>query len=314
MLLKSDNKKDMKKVSAKPIQSYSKVAPFFFLTTRPRTAHYAWKYIFTILKDFFLIQQLQKLHFTKRPVINVETDIDDKIPFVPDHVDTYLDFVNFFVQPMDMLKKRLGYKRASQYLCLYLKFLTRIYRNSSLIYRFCLTTTTRPKYYKSHKFRTIHFFDPHLLCVPSIHVAIAAGTYAWFKQCFKIGIFPKEEAEQYLEEIRNKAVRIVESVLFIKQHSVNCIPLALYMLSSTMNKSFFSAHDAADFIDALFRESPEINSEVRQEILEHFYYMYDRTLLESRFSADWQDCIRRWLLDFASSTGQKINLTRANAL
>ena len=256
-----------------------------------------------------MIQQLQKLHFTKRPVINVETDIDDKIPFVPDHVDTYLDFVNFFVQPMDMLKKRLGYKRASQYLCLYLKFLTRIYRNSSLIYRFCLTTTTRPKYYKSHKFRTIHFFDPHLLCVPSIHVAIAAGTYAWFKQCFKIGIFPKEEAEQYLEEIRNKAVRIVESVLFIKQHSVNCIPLALYMLSSTMNKSFFSAHDAADFIDALFRESPEINSEVRQEILEHFYYMYDRTLLESRFSADWQDCIRHWLLDFASSTGQKINLT-----
>lgn len=113
MLLKSDNKKDMKKVSAKPIQSYSKVAPFFFLTTRPRTAHYAWKYIFTILKDFFLIQQLQKLHFTKRPVINVETDIDDKIPFLPDHVDTYLDFVNFFVQPMDMLKKRLGYKRVS---------------------------------------------------------------------------------------------------------------------------------------------------------------------------------------------------------
>lgn len=104
-------------------------------------------------------------------------------------------------------------------------------------------------------------------------------------------------------------MRIVESVLFIKQHSVNCIPLALYMLSSTMNKSFFSAHDAADFIDALFRESPEINSEVRQEILEHFYYMYDRTLLESRFSADWQDCIRHWLLDFASSTGQKINLT-----
>ena len=291
-------------INLKPISSYSSVAPFFYLTTCPCTARYAWKFIFTIIKDFFLLQALQKLHLTKRPVINVETNIDSKIPFKPEHVKAYLGFVSFFIKPMDMLKNRLGMKKASPYLCLYLKFLTNIYANAATIYRFCMTTTTRPKYYKTHKFRTIHFFDPHLLCVPSIHVAISAGTEAWFRQCFKTGLFPQDEAEKYLCEIKASAIEIVESVLFIKQHSVNCIPLALYMLSSTMSKSFFSAQDASNFIEGLFAQTPEITPEVRNEIIEHFYYMYDRTLLESRFSSDWQNCIRHWLCDFAEQTGQ----------
>ena len=293
----------------KPIRKYSVVAPFFYLTTCPYTASYAWKLIFTIIKDFFLLQMGQKLHITKRPVINVETDIDEKIPFLPNEVKAYLEFVPFFVKPMDMLKNQLGIKKAAPYLCLYLKYLTMIYKNAATIYRFCMTTTSRPKYYKSHNFRTIHFFDPHLLCVPSIHVAVSAGTHAWFRQCFKTGIINQKDADEYLSEIKNHAVQIVESVLFIKQHSVNCVPLALYMLSSTMSKSFFSAQNAADFIDELFKDSTEISAEVRHEILEHFYYMYDRTLLESKYSANWQDCIRHWLIDYAAATGQDLSDT-----
>lgn len=290
----------------RPISSFSASAPFFSLGTKPCTARYAWTYIFTILKDFFFLQILQKLHLTRRPVINVETALDDKIAFRPEHVKVYLGFVQFFMKPMDMLEKQLGFKKAAPYNCLYLKFLTRIYKNAASIYSYCMTTTSRPKYYKSHKFRTIHFFDPHLLCVPSIHVAIAAGVTAWFKQCFKLGILPEEDQKEYMKELQTQATEIVESVLFIKQHSVNCIPLALYMLSSTMNKSFFSAQDATDFIDRLFRNSTEIEPEIKKEITEHFYYMYERTLLESRFSANWQNCIRHWLCDYAAQTGQKL--------
>ncbi|MBP5520470.1 MAG: hypothetical protein J6X84_07830 [Treponema sp.] len=248
----------------------------------------------------------QKFHFTKRLVINIETDIDDKIPFEPEQVKNYLSFVSFFLKPMDMLKNRLGYFKAAPYLCLYLKFLSKIYSNAATIFRYCMTTTTRPKYYKTRKFRTIHFFDPHLLCAPSIHVAISAGTYAWFKQCFMLGIFDNDEAQEYLAEIKTQAIKIVESVLFVKQHSVNCVPLALYMLSTTMNKSFFTAQDATDFIESLFVNSPEIDPQVRNEILEHFFYMYDRTLLESRFCDEWQICIKHWLNDFAVQSGQNV--------
>lgn len=293
------------KYSSVPLNKFSNLAPYFFLTLRPCTARQAWKFIFTIIKDFFLLQHLQKLHITKRPVVNVDTEIDEKIPFTPSYVTTYLGFVEFFIRPMDMLKKRLGYRKAASYLCLYLKFLTHIYSHASAIYRFCMTTTTRPRFYKNRKFRTIHFFDPHLLCVPSIHVAISAGSYAWFSQLFKTGILPQEEAEMRLNEIKKQAIAIVESVVFIKQHSVNCIPLALYMLSSTMYKSFFTVQDSINFIDDLFLETPEISPEVRQEIIDHFYYLYERTLLESKYSANWEECIQHWLMDFAAETGQQ---------
>lgn len=284
----------------KPISRYSALAPYFYLPFRAATASHAWTFIFTILRDFFFLQHLQKFHITNRRIINVDTDIDEKIPFVPQRIIAYLGFVSFFVKPMDMLKRRLGYKKAAPYICIYLRFLTQIYRNASSIYRFSMTTTTRPHYLKTHNFRTIHFFDPHLLCVPSIHVSISAGTLAWFRQFFKIGLFEQEEVDAYLEEIKAQAVSIVESVLFVKQHSVNCIPLALYMLSSTMNKSFFSAQDAIEFIDSLFLTSTEIDQATRTEIIEYFYYMYDRALLESKYSSNWQLCIQHWLDEFAS--------------
>lgn len=293
------------KAAHKPISHFSAVAPFIYLPLYPATASYAWKYIFTILKDFFILQFLQKFHITKRRVINVDTDIDDKIPFVPQRIFAYLSLVSFFVKPMDMLKRQLGLKKASSYLCLFLKFLTNIYQDASSIYRYSMTTTARPRYFKTHKFRTIHFFDPHLLCVPSIHVAISAGILAWFRQFFKVGLFTEEESKLYLEEINNQAVAIVESVLFVKQHSVNCVPLALYMLTATMSKSFFAPEDAISFIDSLFVNSKEITEETRKEIIDHFYYMYDRALLESKYSSNWRLCIQHWIDEFAASQEAK---------
>ena len=279
----------------RPINSFSCVAPYFYMPLYPGTAKHAWKYIFTILKDFFILQHLQKFHITKRRVI-------------PQNIFVYLSFVSFFVRPIDMLKHNLGLKKAAPYLCVYLKFLTSVYRNAASIYRYTMTTTSRPRYLKTHKFRTIHFFDPHLLCVPSIHVAISAGLYAWFRQFFKTGLFSNEEAEAYLNEIKKQALAIVESVLLVKQHSVNCIPLALYMLTSTMNKSFFSAQDAIDFIDSLFIDSTEIDQTTRKEIIEYFYYMYDRALLESKYSSDWRLCIQHWLEDFAKEQNKTVKV------
>ena len=292
--------KKEKRLSHKPIRKFSVVAPFFYLTTCPYTASYAWKLILTILKDFFLLQMGQKLHITKRPVINVETAIDEKIPFLPAQVKPYLEYVPFFVKPMDMLKTRLGLKQAAPYLCLYIKYLTMIYKNAATIYRFCMTTTSRPKYYKSHNFRTIHFFDPHLLCVPSIHVAVSAGTYAWFSQCFKTGILEKEDAEEYLSEIKKHATQIVESVLFIKQHSVNCIPAAIYMMT-VMLKDRFSIQDAVDFMDCLFVESTDIPEETKKEINTYIHTMFERFLLEGSSEEDWTAPIKNWLTTYKAS-------------
>lgn len=299
-------KKREQKYSSRPTGNFSVVAPFFFLLLSPATAKNAWGVIWVIIKDFFFLQLNQKFHFTKIPVIYVDTEIDDKIPFSPSHASDYMGFVEYFIRPFSMLKKRLGYKKAIPYINLYLKLIQKIYSNAALIYRFCMTTTRRPKYYKSKKFRAIHFFDPHLLCVPSIHVSIAAGLYAWFAQLYKTGILPEDEAARRLKEAKDQAVRIVESVLFVKQHSVNCVPLALYMMTSTMNKSFFTPKEACDFIDSLFVETDEISKEDKKLINEHFHYMYERALLENCYSSNWQECIRHWLVDYARETNQNL--------
>ena len=151
------NKIHAPRKSHRPISSFSSVAPYFYMPLYPRTARHAWTYIFTILRDFFILQHLQRFHITKRRVINVDTAIDEKIPFVPQRIFVYLSFVSFFVKPIDMLKRTLGLKRAAPYLCIYLKFLTSVYKNASSIYRYTMTTTTRPRYLKTRKFRTIHF-------------------------------------------------------------------------------------------------------------------------------------------------------------
>ena len=295
-----------KKYSQKSTWDFSSVKPFFYMLLRPRTFISAWKFIFSILRNFFLIQQMQVFHITHRPVINVQNALDDKIPFEPDKVNTYLGFVAFFIKPLDMLQKRLGYVKAAPYLRQHVKHLAAAYKNASSIYRYSMTTTNRPDYNENVAFKTIHAADPHLLCVPSLHVAICIVIYSCYKAFFKEGILPEEEAQRRLNEIKLRAIAIIESVLFVKQHSVNCIPTAFYMVNAVFGEDFFSAEEAISFFDDIFANSLEITSQVKQEIYEYFTLLFERNFLENSFNDKWQDSIKRWLKDYARQTGQEL--------
>ena len=289
---------------------FSAVSPYFNLLGRARTFFPAWHFIFSVTHNFFFLQQRQVLHLTHRPVINVQTDLDNKIPFEPSKVNTYLGFIPFFVKPFDMMIKRLGYKKAAPYIRQNLRALTKTYKSASSIYRFSMTTTDRPHYMEDAAFKAIHAADPHLLCVPSLHVSICAVTYAWYKGFFEkgvaAGLFSEEEADRRLAEIKAQAIAIIESVLFVKQHSVNCIPTALYMITAVFGDDFFSAEDAVFFIEELFKKSSEIDPATREEILDYFTSLYERNLLENSFNENWQDSIKNWLEDFAQKTGQTL--------
>jgi len=289
------------------MERFSSVLPWFVLPFGWRTSVQALRLIFTVLRDFFLLQQKKRFRLVRIPLIYVDTELDDKIPFCPDKIGVYMGFIGFFVRPLTMMIRRFGYRKAAPYCNSFVSYIRSLYVNASSVYRFCMTTTHRPDYRESAAFRTIHRADPHYLCVPSLHVSIAAGTYAWMRNFLNSGIFPEEERRLRLDEILDSALAITESVLFVKQHSVNCIPVALYMITSTSEKEFFTAEDAVMFMSRLFRNSPEIPPGVREEITEYFIFMYERTFLENVYSDSWQDCIRHWLLDFAEATGQRID-------
>lgn len=278
-----------------PLTSYSNIAPYFILTTNPFTFRHAWNYIFTIINKFFMIQLLQKFHITKRKVIFVDTQLDEKIPFVQEKVHDYMQFTNYFVRPISMLISVHGFFKAYPVINKYLDFLALQYSSAAKIYKKCMTTTHRPRIKNNKLFRMIHFFDPHLCCVPSLHVAISSGVWAWFRNYFEnTPEFPDKEFR--LTEIRTLALKIAESVLFVKQHSVNCVPMSLYMLTAITPQNFFTTKDAISFFEDLFFDIPDeiLSYSLKTEIKEHFHFIYEKSLLEHCYDENWQECILRW--------------------
>ncbi len=262
-------------------------------------------YLFQVSHNFFFLQLKRVLHLSRTPIIYVDTPLDSKIPFVPEKIKIYMDFIPFFLRPILMLSLRIDTKKSAKLDENFMKLISQMYRNTASIYNFCMTTTHRPKYFKG-KFKTIHAFDPHLLCVPSLHVTLCTVTYAYYKSLLGKDVLPEEELKERISEIRSYAIQIIESVLFVKQHSVNCIPAAIYMVSVTTPENFFTEEDAYELIDSIFLHSPEMSAGLREEVVTYFKAFFKRCYEENKTSEHWQDPLKNWLVEFAKNTNQKI--------
>ncbi|MBO7638949.1 MAG: hypothetical protein J6S91_08235, partial [Treponema sp.] len=95
------------------------------------------------------------------------------------------------------------------------------------------------------------------------------------------------------------AVEIGETVLYIKQHSVNCIPAALYMITRIVPE-LFTPDNAIEFISALFKNKTDISENDRKKIQAHILFTYERFLLEGAIEEDWRDPIIRWMKGYQS--------------
>ena len=78
------------------------------------------------------------------------------------------------------------------------------------------------------------------------------------------------------------------------------------MITAVFGKDFFSAKDAVNFIEELFKNSAEIDQKTRKEILDYFTGLYEQNLLENSFNDTWQESIKRWLTSYAEKTGQAL--------
>ena len=294
-------KKEKKEI--KRIKDYTTMPAVVFILTHLKTLPYAVIFLKTVIKDFFIIQFLRKFGITKTPVVKVDNKLDDKIPFTPNKIGTYLDFTAFWIRPMTMLLKRLGKKKACAYIVDFLKRIRRAYHSAGRVYNMCMTTTARPRYHKKFYFNVIHFFDPHYLCVPSLHVSIVTLVWSFYRKVFaELGEFSDEEKKFYIDELYSGAIEITETVLYIKQHRVNCIPAALYMMTFLM-RTYFTAEDGIHFLRDLFVKT-SIPVETQKEIKDYMYFIYERFLLVGITDDNWISPIRSWLKEYAVSSGQ----------
>ncbi|MDR2663697.1 MAG: hypothetical protein LBC31_11945 [Treponema sp.] len=215
--------------------------------------------ILIIVNNFFLFQFRAALFPGRIPVSRAEHVLDERIPFNPRFVRIYLDFVSFWIRAAEFLCVRYG-KRGVALAADFIDSIAELYTAAMGIYAKNLSTTGRPRC-GEFRFRIIHLFDPHLMCIPSLHVMIVIRTYTKLRGYVR-SMGEEEALRPLTEKIFRGALVITEAVLYIKQHSINCIAAALYCMNR-LDPEGFSTADAEDFVYGLFRteEAPDIPPE-----------------------------------------------------
>jgi Lhr-like helicase len=97
-----------------------------------------------------------------------------------------------------------------------------------------------------------------------------------------------------IEEMRQGALLITRAILFVKQHSVNCIPAALYAMTR-FNPGLFPPEEAERFIPGIFSDAKTPNAEDVEEIHNHILSLYRRFLAEGEKASDWKEPLLNFL-------------------
>lgn len=238
----------------------------------------------TALRNFFGLQYRQLLSPRKLPVYAVDHPLDAKVPFKPEKVTIYLNFVYFWIRAAAFLMERFG-EAAEEEVADFVKAMGRLYNFASEVYQQGFSTTKRPRYFKNIRFIIIHIFDPHLMCIPSLHVMVVCKAYTSFRAIAE-RLGAREELEPYIDELRTGALAITESILYVKQHSVNCIPAAFYALT-VFDPVLFSPEEMEDLIKDMFTDTKVDMEEARDEVKTYIQSLYYQFMKQQSETKDW---------------------------
>jgi len=229
---------------------YAFIKAVFLPTLRPAFL----KTVPRIFYNFFLRQYIAAFLPGRIPVTNVDHSLDKKIPFVPSWVTIYIDFVQFWIRMVSFFIRRYG-RKAHVPIRDFIYSMGDLYAFAAEVYAKNMSTTKRPFYIARPRFFLIHMADPHLMCIPSLHVMIAIHTFKMFSVIAK-QLGAEEQLKEQAEEYKQGALAISQAILFVKQHSVNCIPAALYGMTC-FSPDNFTPSDAEDFTNLLFSPAPD---------------------------------------------------------
>jgi len=209
--------------------------------------------IASIFYNFFFRQYKAALFPGRVPVSRVDHPLDLKIPFIPSWVTIYLDFVTYWIRMLGFLLHTYG-RRAYDSAREFIVSMGRLYAFAAQAYQKNFSTTNRPFYIARPRFLVIHLFDPHLMCIPSLHVMVVIWTYRKFEAILR-SLNDAGRCSAQIEEMKQGALAITHAILFVKQHSVNCIAAALYAMTRFDGK-LFPMEEAEAFINQLFWTAP----------------------------------------------------------
>jgi hypothetical protein len=268
----------------------------------------------TIIYNFFLRQYHAAFLPGRIPVTKVDHKLDEKIPFIPSWVAIYLDFINFWIRIISFFLRRFK-RKAYIPMKEFIISIGRLYAFAAEVYRKNMSTTKRPFYIARPRFLIIHMADPHLMCIPSLHVMIVIHTYLQFIEVAK-KLGQESVLKEQAIELKHGALAISQAILFVKQHSVNCIPAALYAMTC-FSPELFPPQEAEKFTNLLFSPAPMADMLLRKnrvhpsaapltkieeadqaEIKAHILKLYNQFLEEKKTSLSWTEPLLKFLREY----------------
>ncbi len=287
---KSDGMKKTK-ASRNRIQKTTPVFLWISALFRPGILFGLLKTFVKIFSKFFFLQ-FQTVIFPKtRPVINVDHPLDNNIPFDPSWVGLYNTFTAFWMKAAGWILKNFGIAAADD-VARFTNDIALLYSSAGEVYEKCQSTTNRPSVTASLNFIIIHIFDPHLHCVPSLHVMVCAYTAYMTSELIEKYAYEPEEYRAEIDWIYKNALEIIESVLLVKQHSVNCIPAGYYMNSILFDD--FRKKWAGRFIEDMFNDDAKGIKEVK-DVKQHINLWYERFIKDYDTSGNRSDVLINFL-------------------
>ncbi len=283
----------IEKVKNRSLKSFNVLYAYAMFTFHWTGLKYSIPFILNVIQKFFLVQYLEKFHIIHIPIKNVDHKLDEKVPYKPEVANCYLDFVNYWIRPLCMVMKRYGSFEGIKLTAEYVQYIILTYKEAYKIYSYCLTTTIRPKP-TTMAAKGIQFWDPHYLCVPSLHIAIIILTISFYKMLFERENFTEEEKNKWNKELYEHGLEIAESVLYMKQHSVNCIPAAIYMITKIAPELQIQDF-ATDFILDLFKNATDVQKEDVIQITTHIKTIYEQLMQESLATQNWTEPLKKWI-------------------
>jgi hypothetical protein len=112
---------------------------------------------------------------------------------------------------------------------------------------------------------------------------VVIRTYTEFARIVRL-LGDGERFAPQIDELKRGALAITEAILFVKQHSVNCVAASLYAMDR-FEGALFPPAEAEDFVSRLFTGGipPEDGELVRNHILD----LYRRFIREGRDGGAW---------------------------
>ena len=261
--------------------------------------HSVMRLIRLIISDFFAPQFQTIFSGKNRHIVRVDGELDREIPFVESKIYDYLSFTTHWISSLSWVLEEFG-PSANSDIRHFIRDLANLHAKSAEIYKKVQSTTSRPRVPLNPRYWVLYFTDPHIHCVPSLHVSEMALTYIRMKSIIEKFNGPLKTYAATLEGFFRKEIAIIESVLYTKQHSLNCIAAGLFFLAAVYPE--FGKDDAKQFIDALFRESNgriENPEKIRGYIGNHF----DEFMRRHRNGDDYRRILIDFLYEFPQVSG-----------